>query len=51
MPPPPFFGSVVMVIARRIGLHPTVAAVIGSVACFALRMLAVHCHWNLPKAT
>ena len=46
-----FFGSVVMVIARRIGLRPTVAAVIGGVACFALRMLAVHYHWNLPKAT
>jgi len=44
------FGSAVMVLARKIGLPPTVSAVLGGVACFALRMVAVRQHWNLPKA-
>ena len=44
------FGSAVMVLARKIGLHPTVAALLGGSACFVLRMVAVRQHWNLPKA-
>ena len=44
------FGSAVMVLARKIGLPPTVSAVLGGAACFALRMVAVRQHWNLPKA-
>ncbi len=44
------FGSSVMVLARKLGLPPTVSAVLGGVACFALRMVAVRQHWNLPKA-
>lgn len=45
------FGSAVMVLGRRLGLHPTWAAVLGGLACFALRVCAVWFHWNLPKAT
>jgi uncharacterized membrane protein YeiH len=43
-------GSAVMVLGRRMGLHPTLAAVLGGVACFALRVSSVWWHWNLPKA-
>jgi uncharacterized membrane protein YeiH len=45
------FGSAVMVVGRRLGLHPTFAAVLGGVLCFALRVLSVWWHWNLPKAS
>lgn len=44
------FGSAVMVLARKLGLHPTIAAILGGVSCFALRLVAVQQHWNLPKA-
>jgi uncharacterized membrane protein YeiH len=44
-------GSAVMVLARRLGLHPTLAAVLGGVVCFALRVCSVWWHWNLPKAS
>jgi uncharacterized membrane protein YeiH len=44
-------GSAVMVVARKLGLHPTFAAVLGGVVCFALRVLSVWWHWNLPKAS
>ena len=43
-------GSAVMVIARRLSLPPVLAATTGGIVCFSLRMLAVHYHWNLPKA-
>jgi uncharacterized membrane protein YeiH len=44
-------GSAAMVLGRRLGLHPTLAAVLGGVVCFALRVCAVWFHWNLPKAS
>jgi uncharacterized membrane protein YeiH len=44
-------GSAVMVLGRRLGLHPTLAAVLGGVVCFALRVCSVWFHWNLPKAS
>jgi uncharacterized membrane protein YeiH len=43
-------GSALMVIARRIGLPPTLAAVLGGLACIGLRLLAIEEHWNLPRA-
>jgi uncharacterized membrane protein YeiH len=42
-------GSAMMVVARRLGLHPTLAAILGGVVCFALRVLSVWRHWNLPR--
>jgi uncharacterized membrane protein YeiH len=42
------FGALVLVVCRRCGLPPTVAAVIGGVTCFALRMIALWRHWQLP---
>ncbi len=44
-------GSAVMVLGRRLRLHPTLAAVLGGVVCFALRVCAVWFHWNLPKVS
>ncbi len=42
-------GSAALLIARRLGCPPTVAALVGGVVCFALRVVAVTLHWNLPK--
>lgn len=42
-------GAVVVVSCRRLGCPPVVAAVLGGVACFALRMAAVRFGWQLPK--
>ncbi len=44
-------GSVVIVVCRRLGVHPTLAAVLGGVVCFVLRVVSVWLHWNLPKAS
>lgn len=42
-------GAIVLVVARKIGTSPTVAAFLGGTVCFVLRLLAVWQHWNLPK--
>jgi uncharacterized membrane protein YeiH len=44
-------GSAVMVLGRRLGIHPTLAAILGGIVCFALRVLSVRLHWNLPRAS
>jgi uncharacterized membrane protein YeiH len=38
----------VLVIARRAGVPRALAAIIGGLACFGLRMLAIAHHWQLP---
>lgn len=43
-------GSIVLVLANRLKLSPQTAALAGGAACFVLRMLAVHYHWQLPHA-
>jgi uncharacterized membrane protein YeiH len=42
------FGATVLVVTRRLGLPRTLAAVLGGLACFGLRMLAIAQHWQLP---
>lgn len=42
-------GAACVVVGRRLGCSPVTAAVIGFVACFALRMLALRFGWHLPK--
>lgn len=42
-------GSAVMIVARRLGVHPVLAAFLGGAACFLLRMISVWLHWNLPR--
>lgn len=44
-----FVGAVVVVVGRRLGWPPALAAVLGALACFALRMAAVTYGWQLPK--
>lgn len=44
-------GSAVMVIGRRIGIPQVLSAILGGVVCFALRVISVWLHWNLPKIT
>jgi uncharacterized membrane protein YeiH len=42
-------GSAVMVIALRLKLPRTLAATLGGVVCFVLRVVSFWQHWNLPK--
>jgi uncharacterized membrane protein YeiH len=44
------FGAAVTILCLKLRLKPVVASTSGIVACFALRMLAVYYHWNLPQA-
>ena len=43
-------GAAVTVICLRLKVPPAIASSLGIGSCFALRMLAVHFHWNLPGA-
>jgi uncharacterized membrane protein YeiH len=42
-------GSTIMVLGGRLGLPPSLAAALGGVSCFTLRVVSVWQHWNLPK--
>jgi uncharacterized membrane protein YeiH len=43
------FGSAVLVVALKLKASTTLSAVLGGVACFVLRLVAVWQHWNLPN--
>jgi uncharacterized membrane protein YeiH len=42
-------GSAAMIVGRKLGLPPTLAAMLGGVVCFGLRLVSVWQHWNLPR--
>lgn len=42
-------GGLVVVVGRRLGLQPAMAAVLGFLACFTVRMAAIQWGWQLPK--
>lgn len=42
-------GAAVMVICRRFNLSPALSAALGGSVCFALRVVSVWRHWNLPR--
>lgn len=42
-------GASVVVVSRRLGCPPAIAAALGGGACFALRIAAVRFDWQLPK--
>jgi uncharacterized membrane protein YeiH len=42
------FGALVLIVARRAGAPRTAAALLGGLACFTLRMVAISQHWQLP---
>lgn len=44
-------GAAVMLAAQKLGLPASLAVVLGAITCFALRMLSVWQHWQLPHAT
>ena len=41
-------GATVLVVCRRLGLSASLAAMMGGVACFVLRLIAFWQHWQLP---
>ena len=43
-------GAVVVVIGHQLNISPTVAAVLGAVICFGLRLIAIRRGWQLPVA-
>jgi uncharacterized membrane protein YeiH len=43
-------GAVVVVIGQQFHVAPTVAAVLGAVICFGLRLIAIRRRWQLPVA-
>ncbi len=45
------FGAAVTILCLKLRVNTVVANCCGIVGCFALRMLAVYCHWNLPGAS
>jgi uncharacterized membrane protein YeiH len=45
------FGATLLVIGRRLGLSPTMAAALGGIACLVLRLVSLWFHWQLPGAT
>ena len=42
-------GAVILIVIRRLGISPTLAAIAGGICCFVLRVVAVYFHWNLPR--
>jgi uncharacterized membrane protein YeiH len=42
-------GAAVVVVGRRLGCPPALAAVLGFIVCFVLRIAAVRLGWQLPK--
>ena len=43
-------GAAVMLTGQKLGLPAPLAAVLGAITCFALRMASVWQHWQLPHA-
>jgi len=43
-------GATVVVLGDRLSVTPVGAAVAGAALCFALRVMAIHRGWHLPKA-
>jgi uncharacterized membrane protein YeiH len=43
-------GSALMVIAKRVRLSTNLAAILGGVTCFLLRIVSLWRHWSLPHA-
>jgi uncharacterized membrane protein YeiH len=44
------FGAAITILCLKLRVNAVVASCSGIVGCFALRMLAVYHHWNLPGA-
>ena len=44
-------GSAGMIAGRKLGLPPVVAATVGGILCFGLRLVSVWRRWNLPTVS
>lgn len=44
-------GAAVMIAGLKLGGPRTLMAILGAAVCFALRIVAVWQHWNLPRVT
>ncbi len=44
------FGAAITILCLKLRLNAMAASSCGILGCFALRMLAVYHHWNLPGA-
>ena len=44
-------GSVALIASRKLSVSPRLAALLGGVCCFVLRVVSAWQHWNLPRAT
>ncbi len=44
-------GSAGMIAGRKLGLPSVVAATVGGILCFGLRLVSVWRHWNLPTVS
>jgi uncharacterized membrane protein YeiH len=42
-------GATIVVLGDRFALSPITAAIVGAALCFALRLVAIHRGWHLPK--
>jgi uncharacterized membrane protein YeiH len=42
-------GAAVLMIGLRIKANPRFMTILGAVVCFALRVVSVWRHWNLPR--
>jgi uncharacterized membrane protein YeiH len=42
-------GAAVLVVSLRFKMNAKSATILGSVVCFALRVVSVWRHWNLPR--
>lgn len=43
-------GAAIVVLGDRLSLSPVVTAIAGASCCFALRVVAIHRNWHLPRA-
>jgi uncharacterized membrane protein YeiH len=42
-------GAAAVIVARKLGIPPVMAALAGDLICFAVRLVAVWQHWALPR--
>jgi len=43
-------GSICMIVAKRLRFPSNLAAGIGGITCFSIRVISLWRHWNLPRA-
>jgi uncharacterized membrane protein YeiH len=44
-------GAAVMIASRKLSVSPRLAATLGGVSCFVIRVVSVWQHWNLPRVS